>query len=171
MGKVYEIFPGFSVTPGEISLRVCAREFLDRFVPNRENYGAGFSNDRADRYSGKKLKLHHVRKLKDGPSGAKWHFYFSADSDTYVWNEYMFEEFWVAGGKIDYIAPKKAPVKEEVLTRKVVDEISPEPICLSFKEPEVKKEEVRITKSSGKSNMNKMIKMMILMNLLNNQKT
>ena len=109
MGKTYEIFPGFTVKPGEMSLRVCTADFLDRKGFDYRSYGAGFGDEQAQRYGGKKLKLHHVRKLKGGPDGAKWHFYFSENSDTFTWNEYMFEEFWSAGGKVQLGVKTTAP--------------------------------------------------------------
>lgn len=162
MGKIVTIFPGFNVEPGNFSLTVCDYDFLKRKLGDKlENYGAGFDREMSDRFAGKKLKLHHIRKLKGGPSGAIYHLYFSEDSDLYIWNEYMFKEYWNAGGRVDYINVDRAKaVKRDV--RSFDDDFLVEK---SFSQKQI------CAPSIGEpTKMSKLFKLMFIMNMMNGKK-
>lgn len=103
----------FSVEPGAQALRVITKEFalknhLVMGYGRTSDIGYGLTLEALDRFGGKKLKLYHVvpvavegKTFGDKP-GRKFHFYMSQDkTDSFLWNEYMFQEWWDAGNSID----------------------------------------------------------------------
>ena len=105
MAKV-QIIPGFTVEPGNCSLRVVTMDFLRSrgFSPDT---GYCFNDEMNERYGGKKLKLYSVCKISNENKGADYSLSFSppGKEDTYSWNEYMFKQYWDA---IDAGAPMKS---------------------------------------------------------------
>lgn len=176
MGKITAIFPGFNVEPGNCSLTVCDYDFLKRKLGDKlGNYGAGFDREMGDRFSGKKLKLHHIRKLKGGPLGAMYHFYFSDGSDTYTWNEYMFKEYWNAGGRVEYVSKTDA-VKRDIRSFSYEEEITDtyeRPKLLErlerecYKQPDLEDSRKCVEQPSK---MSKLFKLMFIMNMMNGKK-
>lgn len=95
MAKV-QIIPGFTVDPGNCSLRVVTLDFLKSRGFNPKT-GYGFTEDMNKRYGGKKLKLYGVSRISGG-KGSYFKFSFSppGKEDTFRWNEFMFKEYWDA---------------------------------------------------------------------------
>lgn len=96
MAKI-QIIPGFTVEPGNCSLRVVTLDFLKSRGYNPET-GYGFTEEMNERYGGKKLKLYTVHRVTFNSKGTDFSFSFSppGKEDTYSWNEYMFKQYWDA---------------------------------------------------------------------------
>lgn len=97
MAKV-QIIPGFTVEPGNCSLRVVTLDFLKSRGYN-PNSGYSFNEQMNERYGGKKLKLYSVAPSPFFPGkGTNFTFCFSPPDkkDTFHWNEFMFKQYWDA---------------------------------------------------------------------------
>lgn len=96
MAKV-QIIPGFTVEPGNCSLRVVTLDFLKSRGYDPDS-GYSFNEQMSERYGGKKLKLYDVIEVPSSVEGTKFSFCFSPPDkeDTYSWNEFMFKQYWDA---------------------------------------------------------------------------
>lgn len=143
------IHSGFTVQTGGVqSLRVVTADFLRKvgapgqFTAN--TYAAQFS-----RFGGKKLKLYDVDVNGGVDLYHAYRFWMGPGrSDTFTWYPWMFQEYWVNGAPELDKATTPAPVVKKPSTAKAT-QASP------------------TKKDNG---MGKLLKMVLLMNLLNGKK-
>jgi hypothetical protein len=164
------ILPNFEVkTGGAMSLRVVTLDFLRQKGFNPHS-GFGFSQEQSDRYGGKKLKLYKVYTDPDcvqGP-GCTRRLSFSADGDdSYQWNEYMFQEYWDAIGN-------GAVAREASPNPRSAPKPAPKPVSMPVHGPVQQKPVAEapkpFVKNAPRKRSSNMLKMIILMNMLNQPK-
>lgn len=86
----------FSVNPGNQSLRVLK---LEEARAKARSIGCDFNPAQFERYGGKKLKLYGAYACGSTHNGERFALSFSADGDDrFAWREWMFKDYWDAGG-------------------------------------------------------------------------